>query len=882
MFDYIRATNLQDSSSGATTFAKSYSTTSPYAGGGLGQVVPIQDTTITIKDPVGGASNNPRGFGRFPSVQQACLVFIGAGNSSTPVLTPTTNPNPKSSYTPQVASGKERVQAALFLQMYDPSLGLAITRPWYQIKITNLDKLQWNGSPIFPTGATFPFVYNSTPTVRPTASDAGGQAMGASQAAGFTGISYGGIIDYRSHSILRGSASGGSSNPATTKGGYGSPIYPFVSPPTGQSTPLATAADMTSGSTFSFTTTGNVTVEVYALDASGNPSTNPIQTLSLKFPDGTFPVPVSINNDGTATATNPVKSYVPASTALTKYPYYNFLSFLDGVKSGSPPVVVDGALGTGYGRLDFASNALYISQVDTVRAIVASDPSASTSAASAGDMRLIAARQNVPDGFFQPITSGSFPATADYFGGATVRFSHFLRILTGAPIWGTLCGKLIHVSSTVAYDGYATSTATTPGQITLWSPTEPMDSTYSWGGSSKLPKDPIVVNQNSSVMVGNTGSIPGDWDNGFGNSQDGPYINKADEGDAGTIVSGAYGTNGNPYFELDYNNALPGPTFFTPNRMVPSAGMFGSLPSGVWSNKAWQTLLFRPGPANHPGLGLTANGHTYTAPPDHLYLDLFNMPVVEPFAISTPLATTGRINLNYLIVPFTYINRDTGLRAVMKSQMLASIPNAREPTYKTHLNTAGGLGGIASIRWPIDLDATLSQFLARFYNKTGSGGANGAPDIFHSASEICNIDLVPADTSPGMPSYLGIPVTRTNMDNYWSKNALTGDNSRERPYANIYPLLTTKSNTYTIHYRVQTLKQVLPGTAAVWQTWREGTDLVQAEARGSQTIERYVDPNATVPDYPTLLSISNPTPPAGKELAQFYKFRVVSSKQFPP
>ncbi len=36
------------------------------------------------------------------------------------------------------------------------------------------------------------------------------------------------------------------------------------------------------------------------------------------------------------------------------------------------------------------------------------------------------------------------------------------------------------------------------------------------------------------------------------------------------------------------------------------------------------------------------------------------MPVVEPYPISEPLSTAGRINMNYQIVPFTYINRDNG------------------------------------------------------------------------------------------------------------------------------------------------------------------------------------------------------------------------------
>ncbi len=36
---------------------------------------------------------------------------------------------------------------------------------------------------------------------------------------------------------------------------------------------------------------------------------------------------------------------------------------------------------------------------------------------------------------------------------------------------------------------------------------------------------------------------------------------------------------------------------------------------------------------------------------DYLLLDLFSMPVVEPYPISEPLSTAGRINMNYQIVP---------------------------------------------------------------------------------------------------------------------------------------------------------------------------------------------------------------------------------------
>ena len=86
---------------------------------------------------------------------------------------------------------------------------------------------------------------------------------------------------------------------------------------------------------------------------------------------------------------------------------------------------------------------------------------------------------------------------------------------------------------------------------------------------------------------------------------------------------------------------------------------------------------------------------------------------------------------------------------------------------------------------------------------------------------------------------------------------------------------------------MQTLKQVT-GTNSSPSTWREGTDVIVGESRGSQTIERYVDPNSTtnasgtvMPDYAAAttgsITTTSPTP-----LSQFYKFRVVSNRQFAP
>ena len=249
------------------------------------------------------------------------------------------------------------------------------------------------------------------------------------------------------------------------------------------------------------------------------------------------------------------------------------------------------------------------------------------------------------------------------------------------------------------------------------------------------------------------------------------------------------------------------------------------------------------------------------------------MPVVEPYAISEPLSTAGRINMNSLIVPFNYINRDTGLRAVLKNEKVISIADSQASYYKVMYQDNNQI----RMRYPVNLDATLSQFYDRRFNNN---------DIFRSPSEICDVDIVPSDNNPSSdpnPFVAGTSApTRAAMDAYWNTattgHRLTGDNARERIYATLYPRLTTKSNTFTVHLRVQSLKQALaPGASATaWQTWREGTDAVTGEYRGSQTIERYVDPNdPTIPDF------ADPAHSADT-LASYYRFRVLATKQFAP
>src|SRR5262249_46604724 len=150
----------------------------------------------------------------------------------------------------------------------------------------------------------------------------------------------------------------------------------------------------------------------------------------------------------------------------------------------------------------------------------------------------------------------------------------------------------------------------------------------------------------------------------------------------------------------------------------------------TWANGGWKTLLFCPNPANatHPGREIAGS-----VPPDHLILDLFWMPVVEPYAINEPLSTEGKVNLNYQIMPFNYLKRTTALRAVLQSVRITAMPHKwtnanNEVSYK-------GQNNPETLRYLVDRDQTLSQFDAFFAQY-----APGNPDrgFFKSASQICD------------------------------------------------------------------------------------------------------------------------------------------------
>jgi uncharacterized protein (TIGR02600 family) len=330
----------------------------------------------------------------------------------------------------------------------------------------------------------------------------------------------------------------------------------------------------------------------------------------------------------------------------------------------------------------------------------------------------------------------------------------------------------------------------------------------------------------------------GDWDTGMATITDGAYINKPDEGNSFRATIDGIADAGIPYFNGNHVQETGGPSFFSPNRQIPSPVMFGSLPNQVKAGKPWSTLRFRP---RNNDTSVSA-----VSPPDHLLLDLFWMPVVEPYAISEPLSTAGKINLNSQIVPFTYIERTTALRALLRSERILAIPTADANIYKKDSET--------NYRRRIDADETLKQMQAHF----------NAGNIYRCASEICNLHLVPENTK------------LEDMATFWETHKLTGDNVRERPYAALYPRLTTKSNTYRIHYRVQALQQASRSrgdSPIAWAEWDENSDRVNAESRGSTIIERYIDPSdPALPDFAV----------NGGSLDTHYRYRILGSTKFGP
>jgi len=347
----------------------------------------------------------------------------------------------------------------------------------------------------------------------------------------------------------------------------------------------------------------------------------------------------------------------------------------------------------------------------------------------------------------------------------------------------------------------------------------------------------------------------GDWDTGPGYAPDGALINLPDAGTTNTPATAYQSLSGND---------IGATTQRTPNALVPSPVIFGSLPAGInpaapATSVPWRTLLFCPYPAANSNATPYTTHPGAASPPDYLLLDNFWMPVIEPYAISSCLATRGKINLNDQVAPFTYLHRSTALRALLDDLRIPAISSQYARVYKI-----AGTGVANSIWNPVDEDATVEQIENRF--------ANGSTDAYLGEGEICSVPLVPG-LSPSLYVKNDVAATQAKLAAFWNPSnlsdvsgALTGDNLRELPYAQLYSRLTTRSNSYTVHVWVQVLRKQPDDPSQ--NIWNEDTDLVLGDWRGEYEIERYLDPAASAPA-------------AGSPLGP-YDFRIVSRRRFTP
>jgi uncharacterized protein (TIGR02600 family) len=228
--------------------------------------------------------------------------------------------------------------------------------------------------------------------------------------------------------------------------------------------------------------------------------------------------------------------------------------------------------------------------------------------------------------------------------------------------------------------------------------------------------------------------------------------------------------------------------------------------------------------------------------------------------------------MNYRILPFTHIERSTGIHAAMKATRVTAI-SRNSVTALNHYKIDSNHS--YETQYSVNVPETLTGFKLRFDDKH---------DIFRSASEICEIFLVPekipgatyASDVPDIPGYAGMNAWWNGVPTTTSTHALdvTGDNAREAPYNALYPLLTTRSNTFTVHYRVQTLTKARSTAADVWV---ENQDVVSGEHRGSATLERYLDPN----NY-QIASINQGGGKFADSWDGFFRFRIINRQDFAP
>ena len=910
IFDYIRTVNLKDTSrderidkakGGKNAASEKLKQEARYAKRGI--VVP---TRVKI------GSKELSGFGRFPTVTEASLVFYVGGYVVGPkgkkgtetveydfrkvdkrrsVPGPDSDAGARAFYDPRNPNQQELkaklIRAFLVLETFNPMQGYG---PVTSFSSTNQERIVYKMLPL-PTSAFRIQTKSMTGGAQPLNLGAGENNVSLSSGDTWGGRNFGGTEGFF-HTLknkAKAAPAGATAYPAQLTG-----YYPFQTPcaneTDGVRVEIKTLADGTEVEDTEFDFTGGkMKIEIRYMDKAHDtyPAHNElVQTLELDWPNATgWPLPITERESGRGKGfTNlaqpilkgegfrldtggfyPDATVVPgfnSNDGTAKHKWSNFGGFSMAyslpkrigwaqLHSWNPWTRLDAKGNVVGDDKNYGNRFLQILQPgDTIRSLV---PGGSDGAAT--DPRVIHLQQTVTT--FKPHPDYS-KVYADNYN--RMRRAQTLRYGNG--------GFYFSPTNTTWFGATATNEPTSGSLLVL-----PGNTRYLGGSAPDLPKGVVATRSDNRQ--------PADYDTGIGNFPDGPYCGKADEGNLARSWQDEWKVwhYVEPYFSTWVYDP-PGDTYFSPNRQIPSPVMFGSLlapQESAWDKCGWKTLLFCPNPAGDPHRG-------QQNPPDHLWLDLFNMPVVEPYAISEPFSTDGKVNLNYQIMPFGYIKRSTALRAALHPLRVTAIPSSftRQIGGATELKYKG-VDNDQNLRYLIDRDQTIKAF-DDFFDKFN---VQHRPNegFFKSATQICDQFLYPKGrVLPGNKTITFQPGDSA-IKQWWRENAVTGDNVREKPYSDLYTRITTKSNTYTVHYRVQTLKQRpytgnASGADAYYRTWDESRDQVLSEYRGHTTIERYLDPED--PRFSATYSKPDKIDVEKDSLEDAYRFRIIYNKRFSP
>lgn len=823
--------SLNDPASNTLDKTKSYFYLPPRAFSGsnpnyLGEASAVPTVVTALPNGDTPPAGKLKAFGRFHTIVEAAVVFMATaveGTDGKPVTaasggTPLDKVNNLTG-----AAGADgyadktlKMRAYVVLQPFCPTVGMPPFTANIRYKIKGLESWTSNGQPLFPSNLSTLFNRATSP--------AGANNENA-HATSYTGLH--GQFVWRD---------GGTTKGKTVPGTDEDKNYVFCSD----------EVDVTGKTVFDMPgpSASTITIELHSGFGTAAQATDPLQTLELEFLKTTVRVPK-------------LKMDQVAKMEMNE-------------------------------RFKDIRNSL-IGYGDTVRSVVVN-----ATGPSKGDYRLIAALPTVTKNYFRPhprYFSNAMSSTTNNWANPNACYWDEAQTLRYASNGYQGHYGRIHAQTGLSINGGNQHTWQASGyQFSA----DGKNIVKAYGLVKNTPYwqdcQPVcAINQDGAI---NADGRPGDWDMGTARIEDGPYINKPDEGGQDIGGGGYFGRGG--FTEEKGRN-------YSPNRQICSAAAFGSLPTGIYSTapRPWQTLLFCPNPPSRTTVAtlapMASDHFGFKTPRDHLLLDLFWMPIVEPYAISEPASTAGKINMNYQMLPFTHIQRATGLHAAMRSIRVTALPGAmawaadatpggsttaqKQNCYKAFLDAD-------NLKYDTHYDVNMTETLKGFQQRFDQG------DVFHSASEICDLFLVPKPISghsyiaqnalskKALPKPGQSPELK-DMISWWNGNAadpddgfkLTGDNARESPYNQLYPRLTTRSNVFQIHYRVQVLKKAR-STAA--EEWDEDKDSVTAENRGSTLIERYLDPNdAAIPNF-----VANPS--AAGALDDYYRFRILRQKQFSP